>query len=1051
MAFIRNRFLLAVLLFCFYTVKAQTVYYPAQSSQLLKTTAEDMATLLQRSIAGSHFNTQPYTNIPASGIVLLYDSTIKDNQACRVKVYGENNLRFSAAEDNGLCFGVYQYLQQCGFRFYQPGSIWELIPALPSAYRDIDTVFTTPYRYKTWFISGGHSRWAMDNNTAYSWEPYAGDLGHNWALYQRRNGMLGAYRFTGHRGDVMTGTYMATLVNNPCYVANYEGSREATNRSVPDINNNSGMQLWGNTIQQKFTQYRNNIFSNPALYANLYRNFGYYNGLIGIEVPDGAQWGNVKDNNGCTGNGYPKETDQHILLSNYTARQISTLYPDKRFQVYAYSAHANIPSAGITIDPKIDVQVIATAFQSESSPKGLFNRWYNTTSNISEYHYLNIPQWGGETPMFYKEDLVTTLARTKEKKSQGIVWEASPAKFASLPFLLAANSNLKDNAAVDSVIHDFCKNMFADAAETIYRLIQYWGDDRTITVSTFMNDNKYKLPLYFSLVNEARQQARNAPEVVQERLRELKAYLHYMVLYYDWAFDQRGYTDKTAKAAAICLYLAKVSRMQLVNSYFLITNMVSKYPADFKTIYNAANGTAYQNGALPQVTAADIDRDFQSDYNTQVALIGKYKLETDDEVAGKFTANGLAPLQKITVKMGYTNGANYPNRSEFFIEVPAAGAFTIAYTPRFEMAGKGYINFTVEADEKALGIIKDLSIENPSAAGSFTVNLPSAGRYMLSVVSKFKSSLDLEINTQGNLFYKKGPFLGNKTENYRNDLKSLPGYFYVPAGLDRVVFSVNNAKINTGYATPEAIGRSFGFRDNKGNAVQPKLVSPSDPSLFYLEVSNGSSGSFWQATQMEQYNLCFANISNLQWYATAQGCSNAGFTIEVVKKNGACITRLKANTSSATGLQWDIADGNRSYHYNNVTQVDLPENVGATSLVTLKNGSNCSLTKRLSTDAGFLKAKEACAGAGSVPVFVPAGLASVRTAVYPNPSTGIYYCQQNGENLVADQVSILNAEGAVMANFAGTRQFDISKLAAGIYLYRMRINGEQFSGKLVKL
>lgn len=1048
MAFIRNRFLPAVLMFCFYTVKAQTVYYPAQSSQLLKTTAEDMATLLQRSIAGSHFTAQPYSSQPASGIVLVYDSTIKDNQACKVKSLKDDLLRFSAAEDNGLCFGVYQYLQQCGFRFYQPGTIWEQVPSLRSAYRSTDTTYTTAYRYKTWFISGGHSRWAMDNNTTYSWEPYAGELGHNWALYQRRNGMMGAYRFTGHRGDIMTTSYISTLVSNPCYVANYEGSREATNRSVADINSNAGMQLWSDAIRQKFTQYRSSIFSNTTLYANQYRNFDYYNGLIGIEVPDGAQWGNVKDNNGCGGNGYPKETDQHILLSNFTARQISASNPGKRFQVYAYSSHANVPSPGITIDPAIDVQVIGTAFQSETSPKGLFNRWYNTTSSISEYHYLNIPQWGGETPMFFKEDLVTTLQRAREKKGQGIVWEASPAKFASLPYLLAANSNLKDGTAVDSVLHDFCNNMFADASETIYRLLQYWGDDRTITVSTFMNDNKYKLPLYFSLVQEAIQQSRNAPEVVQERLRELKAYLHYMVLYYDWAFDQRAYTDKTAKAAAVCLYLARISRMQLVNSYFLITNMVSKYPGDFKTLYNVTNGTAYLGGSLAQVTAADIDRDFQSDYTSQTALIGKYDLQGEKAVAAVLKSNNLAPLQKISVKIGYTNGANYPNRSEFFIDAPAAGAFVIGYTPRFEMTGKGYINFTVEADEAALGIIKDFSIGNPSAAGSFTVNLPAAGRYMLTVVSKYKSSLDLVITTQGNLFYKKGPFLGSKTEDYRGNAESLPGYFYVPAGLDRIIFSVNNAKITNGYASADAVGRTFNFKDNNGNAVSPKLVSPADPSLFYLEVPRGSAGTFWKATQMAQYNLCFANTSNLQWYASRQACNDAGFTIDVVKKGSACITRLTATASSGNGLQWTITSGNQTYQYNNVKQVDLPETVGTTGTVTLRNGSGCTLTKSLSTDAGFLKAKEACAGAGSVPVF-GASTATLAT-VYPNPSNGVYNCRQNGEDRVADQVSILNAEGAVMASFAATRQFDISRLAAGVYLYRMRIDGEQYTGKLVK-
>jgi len=35
------------------------------------------------------------------------------------------------------------------------------------------------------------------------------------------------------------------------------------------------------------------------------------------------------------------------------------------------------------------------------------------------------------------------------------MWEASPAKFGSLPVLLAANNYLKDGQEVDSTLHEF--------------------------------------------------------------------------------------------------------------------------------------------------------------------------------------------------------------------------------------------------------------------------------------------------------------------------------------------------------------------------------------------------------------------------------------------------------------------------------------------------------------------------------------------------------------------------------------------------------------------
>lgn len=868
MAFIRC-FIIAVLCCCVINAEGQTVYYPAKSSSMLKSTAADLAGLFKRAMPSGSFNVQEYTTMPSSGIILVYDPAITDNQSCNVACDGKSKIVFSAAEDNGLCFGIYEYLRQLGFRFYQPGTIWEKIPSLSSPYKTLTATLTVALKYKSWNISGGHNRWVMDNNTAYNWEPYFGDNGHNWALYQRRNGMTGSARFTGHRGDIMSGDYLSALSANPCYVANYEGSRAANTHSVPDINNPAAVQLWGQAIEQKYTQYRNAITGNTALYADQFHNFSYYNGNIGIEVPDGAQWGTALTNIGCNGKAYPKPSDQQFTLAAATAQSLRSKYPGKRFQAYAYSMHADVPSANISIDSSLDIQVISTAFQSETSPAGLMNRWYGRARNISEYHYLNIPQWGGETPMFFAGELTKTLQRVKDKQAQGIVWEASPAKFASLPFLLAANRNLIDNTPVDSTITVFCNDMFGAAAATINELFTTWTSDKVVSNAGFMADNRYKLPIYLQLVNRAAAQAAAGPAVVQERINELKAYLHYMVLYYDWLFDQRGNEAKKDKAAALCIYLAKINRLQIVNSYFLIADICSRYATGsaFYQQYNPASGTAYQGGDLPLITTAEILSGFQQDMAAVGKKVENYQFENAGFIKAQFDRNNLSPLDSIVVKLGYTNGMNYPNRSEFFIDAPAAGSFTIAYRPTFNMAGKGYINFTVEDVDAALKIIKDFSIDQSAGAGQFTVNLPAAGTYKLSVVSKYQSSLGLTIGTNGNYFYRKGPFLGNKTEDYSSNPASLPGYFYIPAGSGKIYFSINNSNAGgAGFAKAADINKAFVFKDDHGSTL-PCLVTPDDSALFYIPVPAGSDGVFFRATRMAQYNLCFANTSNLLWYA----------------------------------------------------------------------------------------------------------------------------------------------------------------------------------------
>ncbi len=1046
MALIRYLLITTVCLSAFLPVNAQAIYYPAGASDLLKSTADDMAMLLQQAVTGSHFTTQPYTSLPANGIIFVYDDAVAANQDCKVQSDGIGVIKFSAPQDNGLNFGIYQYLQQLGFRFYQPGTIWEVIPSLTSPYKKTDTLYSCQFNYKNWFISGGHNTWAMDKNNAYSWDTYFGDIGHQWALYQRRNNMAGGNRFAGHRGDILTSSYLATLQNNPCYVAPYNGSRQATTQSVPDINNIPAMQFWSAAIEKQYTQFKNTIFGNPGMYSNHYHNFNYNYSAIGIEVPDGAHWANSKENSGCINMDFTKESDQQFTLANYTASAINAVYPGKRFQVYAYDGHADIPSSKIKINDNIDIQVVPTAFQSETSAKGLLNRWYNRSKKIAEYHYLNLPQWSGETPSFNLDDLKTTIQRLKEKQSLGIVWEASPAKFASLPYLFAANAALKDNAGVDSLLQEFCNTMFENGAGTIYQLLQYWSNEKTVTVTDGIQDNNYKLPLYFQLLNRAVQETQQSPAIVKERINELKAYLHYMLLYYDWSFDQRSNKSKADKAGLLCLYLAKISRLQLVNSYFLISDLISRYEVtdNMYIKYNATNGTAYQDGTLPLVTAEEINSNFINDLAAQTGTINRYEFKDAVQIKNLFETNNLEPVEKITVKINYTQGKDYGTRAEFYILANGAGSISIKYSPHFDMPGKGYINFTVEATGKSLGIIKDFSIDNNSGPGIIYVPLPSSGTYKLSVVSKYQSAADLVITTNGNYFYKNGPYLGNTIENYRGDLLSMPGYFYIPAGINKIYFSLNNSNPGgAGFATPDMVSKAFSFKDNQKNAVEPQLASAADSALFYLDVPTGKDGSFWQSFKMEQYRLCFANTSNLYWYARRRPCSMVNFTAEIKEGPAGCMTILRS-TGSSNNLQWKVYDAQKWYYYEKVTEIELPGIISPNAIVTISSSADCFTTKRIGDDLQYLKQKTACATGAPIAADV------VKTILYPNPGNGIFRCRLNDDPVLAENITIYNTSGLRVADFTNTQEFNITNLPGGIYFYTILINKVSFKGRLVK-
>ena len=198
---------------------------------------------------------------------------------------------------------------------------------------------------------------------------------------------------------------------------------------------------------------------------------------------------------------------------------------------------------------------------------------------------------------------------------------------------------------------------------------------------------------------------------------------------------------------------------------------------------------------------------------------------------------------------------------------------------------------------------------------------------------------------------------------------------------------------------------------------------------------------------MVQYNLQFVNISNVLWYAERKTCSTPDFSAAIVNKNGNCFTRL-TTTENAAGLNWEVNDMGRILKYNNQTVVDLPDYISPNTIVTLTSGTGCVFSNKLNSNKEYLRAKEACASGAAMATFQTN---TVTPLMYPNPSNGVFNCMQKGNIANADEIVIYNAQGKQVGIFKNTSQVNISSATAGLYLYRMIINGEIFKGKLVKL
>ena len=180
-------------------------------------------------------------------------------------------------------------------------------------------------------------------------------------------------------------------------------------------------------------------------------------------------------------------------------------------------------------------------------------------------------------------------------------------------------------------------------------------------------------------------------------------------------------------------------------------------------------------------------------------------------------------------------------------------------------------------------------------------------------------------------------------------------------------------------------------------------------------------------------------------YGSRKGCTTIDFKISVNGNAGNCLTHLSAVSNAGTELKWEVYDGGRWMYYGNEKEIDLPDYVSPNAMVTLFSGSNCSVSKRIADAAGYYTAKEACASGAPVPV------ADLSVTIFPNPSTGIFYVAVNGIRQYAEEITIMNIIGKTVFRSKNANQADLSPQPAGIYLYKMLIDGKPYNGKLIKL
>jgi hypothetical protein len=821
-----------------------TIHYDSlNSQQTLGPEAKDLAYLLGLSTGAGYTVSWDSANA-STGILLDIDPTLVGYRAHQGLVAGNgiNQLKISSTTSDGVRYALYRWLQTQGFKFYAPDSLYQVIPTMATPFVNIHQMYTTQYAYRGWFGSGYLPPSQLDTNS---------QLIADWNLYQARNNMSNEYGFGGHN-ETWYQADSAFLVNNPCYIAERDSSRQLLVNSVPDVNVPDAMYHWARYL-----------FALDSAYSAAYNLSPNNYFLKGIETPDGSRWGNTSVITTCepgaSSGTYPSASTQAFTLANYVTDYYQSQYSYPfRTIMYAYGEAADTPA--VAINPLLDVMVVG-AFGGINSLVELANRWKLKHPHTFEYDYINLPDQTMQMPFLSTRYYAATHNRLRVNQSRGIFYESTFSKFASIPYLYAFQRYMEDETPIPTSLDNYFVDMYGPAHNKVQELFEAWSNPYRLTSGNYLADNQHRLPLYLKLINEADNLV--SDPLIKHRINDLKAYAHYMVLSFQSEFYWPDSVSAVTSKIATCDFLLQTAHRKIANYYQQINVNVSKppYSSTLVPIYFSGVYITTPHWNQPQLTDAEIDNLFAQDLIDYPMFTNYYFYEPLDAMAN-FDDLNYQPKQVIHQQQPEFLSAVYAG---YQVYAPHPGSVVLNYKILYDSSFSNTpILVTLENEDQLYSHAIEIYYSGGDT-GQIELIVPHAGNYRLLQTTPPRMRVNYHIGTNQNVFYKQDGITG-QFGNIYNDVASASRYYYVPAGTDKIWLTVSNACGTTCLDTGML---KLGYKFFDADSIEPTVnYSGFDSTLFYMDVPPGMDNQFWHVYDQSilGYSLTFANISNIYFH-----------------------------------------------------------------------------------------------------------------------------------------------------------------------------------------
>lgn len=759
-----QKLIFSLLVFC-WAVQSPAQHYfdnrisvPADLPAPVMEAVKDMAYWLEKSTSRSFVIRQSGNPVGQKSIQLVWadrsdlpsavrEQLNRDGQSFYLSVDEKKGVRIAGTGTNSFNNGIYTFLQELGFRWYMPGDAWTIVPPVFKRNITISKVYTPDFRNRSYAGTGGVNAIPVTDpqNTFKS----------DYNTWNRRNRFNTDYPVKGHAGHLFYNYHKKVLDANPNWFCNGK------------INRYGRIDISHSKVVNLFTEWALSQVKKDDRFPT-----------IGIDPSDGA---GGKDD--CLPSGMKQIktwSDKYFWLANQVAQRLDRNDSKTQVQLYAYSNHAATPS--FALEKNVFPVIIPYAFQNVTDPDSFIRMWSEKMEGrpMGIYDYWNITQWSSGVPQFNIYQIPVKLRVWKQYNVSTINLESTNGKGA-MGHVLWLGSQMMWNTSLsfDSLYNDFLVTCFGPAASDIKKMYDRWS-----------RNYQEALEVNLSLRDLAAASAKTSDPAVTERLKELKAYVHYLKLFYDYKASPGSGTA----FQNLVNYIHAIHNMRLVQTSALLERYI-KAPKNYRPVS--------QRGTAGKSREPDIEKIFKQDIREHADT---YEIS---DLKFEITSAKLLPGEKL-VSPKLING-----RNEYLFTLPRAREFQIR-------AGA--------AKETRL-IIKDGSrkwVEKmiPASKNDYTtikVQLP-AGNYTLSFGDFYRFS---------RLIFPDDILFMSRGISYYDNAGYPLHYVYIPKDVDAIVYQDEKG--------PGVNKRGF-WIDPSGKRIEAKKLSG---NVYTVPVPSAHRGKVW--------------------------------------------------------------------------------------------------------------------------------------------------------------------------------------------------------------